>query len=350
MKYIYTIILFMCSFEIIYGQVGTYTFSSATIAGQSVIETVGGVLLTVTFNGGGNPGLTGYDGYGGISGNSVYDNDPSSSMTLTFNKPVAISSLRLADGDGSITQNFVLTPTPSGTNNITTVPMGGGVAASLGSSFSNITAITITPQLGGTTWYILDNVVLQTVLPVELNTFIAVVNSNKILLKWSTATEVNNAGFQVERKMNTENEWTNIGFVQGDGNSNSPKEYSFTDGRVNACSYTYRLKQVDNNGNYKFSKEVEAKIEIPSEFSLSQNYPNPFNPTTIIKYQIPKSGLVILTVYNILGKELTTLVNETKEQGYYTAAFDASKFASGVYIYQLRTNDFVSNKKMIIVK
>ncbi|MFH1196952.1 MAG: T9SS type A sorting domain-containing protein [bacterium] len=206
-------------------------------------------------------------------------------------------------------------------------------------------------------------------LPVELTSFAANNNGSNVILNWKTATEVNNHGFQIERKSfdadasslshSADKEWQNVGFVEGYGNSNSAKDYSFTDKSINGGGkFSYRLKQIDIDGSYTYSETVEVTV-IPSQFELSQNYPNPFNPTTTIRYAvaavetgyIPSLQNVTLKIYDILGNEVATLVNERKEPGYYEVEFNASQLPSGVYFYQLRTeNGFNAVKKMLLMK
>jgi hypothetical protein len=144
--------------------------------------------------------------------------------------------------------------------------------------------------------------------------------------------------------------WEKIGFVNGSGNSNSPKEYTLTDKNpVGGSTFIYRLKQIDNDGKYTYLKEVEAKV-VPTVYELYQNYPNPFNPVTNIKFAVPKVAKVNLSVYNILGEKVATLLNEEKEAGYYNVKFDGSRYSSGVYIFRLSTEDFVQIKKMNLIK
>ncbi len=193
--------------------------------------------------------------------------------------------------------------------------------------------------------------------PVELTFFTANANGNSVTLNWQTATEINNYGFQVERqKAKGESSWEKIGFVEGAGNSNSPKAYSFTDNVTESGTYAYRLKQIDIDGSYEYSNIVEVNIGFPAKFELMQNYPNPFNPTTTIKYSIPNIVGVetlhatSLQVYSILGEEIATLVNEKQSPGNYTVQFDASNLPSGVYFYRLKTGNFVQTKKMLLTK
>ncbi len=193
--------------------------------------------------------------------------------------------------------------------------------------------------------------------PVELTSFTTNVSGSNIQLNWQTATEINNYGFEIQRA--TENyDWQKIGFVEGAGNSNSPEEYSFSDKLVKSGKYYYRLKQIDLNGSYKYSNTVEVIIGAPEKFELSQNYPNPFNPTTNITYVIARSEAtrqshelsVKLTVYDILGRKVATLVNKKQAPGNYSVQFDASKLSSGIYFYTLRAGEFTDTKKMILMK
>jgi len=198
---------------------------------------------------------------------------------------------------------------------------------------------------------------IDAALPVELTSFAAnSVEGSKVSLNWETATEVNNYGFEIERKMinNTQNEendsWKNIGFIEGSGNSNSPKLYSFVDATLSGGSkFTYRLKQIDIDGSFEYSDLVEIEV-IPINFALNQNYPNPFNPTTTISYTLPFKASITLNVYDILGKEVIKLVQETKDAGIYKASFDANNLPSGVYYYTLRAGNFVQTRKMLLLK
>jgi len=202
-------------------------------------------------------------------------------------------------------------------------------------------------------------------LPVELTSFNANINENSVLLTWQTATEVNTYGFEIERNVAQNailSNWETIGFVEGYGNSNSPKEYTFIDKPIpnldpatsDKQPLSYRLKQIDTDGTFTYSEIVTVETihasSLPTEFVLFQNYPNPFNPITTIKYSIPGNEYVSLKIYDTLGNEIATLVNGQKEPGNYNLNFDASNFASGVYIYRLKAGNFNSVKKLIIVK
>jgi hypothetical protein len=188
------------------------------------------------------------------------------------------------------------------------------------------------------------------VLPVELASFAANINGNDVVLNWSTATETNNSGFDIERSANN-SQWANIGFTQGNGTSSSQNNYFFEDNNLNSGRYKYRLKQIDYNGNYAYyDLQNEVVVGIPNEFSLKQNYPNPFNPMTKINFDIPNDGFVSLRLFDINGRELKTLMNEFKNSGYYSIDFDASALPSGAYFYKFESGNFVSTKKLVVLK
>jgi hypothetical protein len=211
-----------------------------------------------------------------------------------------------------------------------------------------------------------DNVV-----PVEMVSLIASIlqNEKAIQLNWTTATETNNSGFEVERlqdyKIEKLQEWETIGFVPGFGTITEPKSYSFIDENISTGIYKYRLKQIDFDGSFEYSNEIEVEVDFtPKEFVLYQNYPNPFNPNTIIKYEIQnvettrRVVFTTLKVYDILGNEVATLVNEEKQPGVYEVEFNSQvshsgevrNLTSGVYFYQLQAGDFVQTMKIILTK
>jgi hypothetical protein len=195
-------------------------------------------------------------------------------------------------------------------------------------------------------------------LPVELTFFSAKVLENAVKLNWRTETEVDNYGFDIERKNlpinprqgEENNGWGKIGFIEGNGNSNSPKEYSFADRSATNGKYSYRLKQIDNDGQFEYSNIIEIEIAVPDNFELSQNYPNPFNPSTLISFSIPTSGFITLKVYDVLGNEVATLVNEEKQPGVYEITWNAENISSGIYLYQLKAGNFTQTKKLILMK
>lgn len=191
-----------------------------------------------------------------------------------------------------------------------------------------------------------------TPLPVELTSFSASVINNGIKLNWRTETEVNNYGFEVQRStFNVQSSsWNVLGFVEGNGNSNSPKEYSFTDKDIAGEKYYYRLKQIDNDGTYTYSKIIDIDANKPLNYELDQNYPNPFNPVTTIKFTIPEATKVIVKVFNVLGEEVAELVNRWMEGGTHKVNFDATDLNSGIYLYRIEAGNFVTIKKMTLLK
>ncbi len=194
----------------------------------------------------------------------------------------------------------------------------------------------------------------SSIIPVELASFSYCVNGNNVELKWTTATETNNQGFQVERSqksdVKSQNGWESIGFVNGNGTTTENSDYSYIDKNLQPGKYFYRLKQTDMDGSFYYSNELEVSIEYPFVFKLEQNYPNPFNPITVISWQSPVGIWQTLKLYDILGNEVATLVDEYKEAGSHKVDFDASKLSSGVYIYKLTAGTFHTSKMMILLK
>jgi len=197
---------------------------------------------------------------------------------------------------------------------------------------------------------------LEGSLPVELVSFTATVASNAPTLTWQTATEVNNYGFDVERRLVnsqslTLNSWGKTGFVRGSGTSNRAHSYSYTDASVSSGTYAYRLKQIDNNGTYKYSSEAEVTVSGLKVFALNQNYPNPFNPTTTISFTLAQDGFTTLKIYDVLGREVATLASGgLKANVVNTVTFNASKLSSGVYFSKLENNGSVQIKKLVLMK
>jgi hypothetical protein len=187
--------------------------------------------------------------------------------------------------------------------------------------------------------------------PVELTSFTASALAGKINLNWTTASEINNSGFEIERSLDG-NTFFAVGFIRGNGTTTEPRSYSFMDEfEYNATqSIYYRLKQVDYDGSVNYSDIVSVVIEMPIQYALGQNYPNPFNPSTKIKYSVPQNGLVSIVVYDLTGQEVATLLNEVKEPGNYELDFAAAGLSSGVYFYKMISNNFSEVKKMSILK
>jgi hypothetical protein len=215
-----------------------------------------------------------------------------------------------------------------------------------------ITAINITAPYS--LYWGFDDIVMDASLPVELTSFTANTIENEVILNWQTATEVNNYGFEVERTIKNEKleiiNWETIGFVAGAGNSNSPKEYSFTDKPKDGTEFKYRLKQIDSDGQYEYSPEVEVSLNAVSDYSLKQNFPNPFNPTTKIEYSIPTDNNVEIKVFNVLGVEVATLLNELRQAGTHSIEFNSDALPSGIYFYKINSGRYSEVKKMILLR
>ena len=190
-------------------------------------------------------------------------------------------------------------------------------------------------------------------LPVELSSFNSTINNNNVKLNWTTSSEQNNSGFDIERRSSEVNTgWIKIGHAEGYGNSNETKSYSFNDNSLNTGKYSYRLKQIDFNGNFEyFDLQNEIIIGVPTRFELSQNYPNPFNPSTKINFSVPVDSKVSLKIYDISGKLVSTLLNnEFKTANYYTVDFNGVNLSSGTYFYSLQSGDKIDTKKMVLIK
>jgi hypothetical protein len=201
-----------------------------------------------------------------------------------------------------------------------------------------------------------SGVILKTTnggLPFEFVSFKGKFNQKMmtVSLNWQTATETNNYGFEVERAVL--DKWQKIGIVKGSGTITVPQKYTFIDslntiiGQI-PDNLKYCLKQIDFGGAFEYSPEIQVTIsQKPLTFNLNQNYPNPFNPTTKIKFEIPKLSYVRLTIYDMLGREITTLVNENLKPGRYELSWDAIQYASGVYFYKIEAGSYVKTKKML---
>ncbi|MEB2353934.1 MAG: T9SS type A sorting domain-containing protein [Ignavibacteriales bacterium] len=203
------------------------------------------------------------------------------------------------------------------------------------------------------------NFEISNTVPVELISLTANVEKSTVMLNWITATEVNNSGFQIERRKTWEGKnsiWEAIGFINGNGTTTEINSYSYMDEELAAGKYNYRLKQIDFDGSFAYSDIVEVEVAL-TEFKLAQNYPNPFNPSTRIQFAVSSTQYVTLKVYDVLGNEIATLVDEKKSIGNYEVEFNANNLTSGVYFYQLKVyyeNDkdgnSVQTKKMVLIK
>ncbi len=316
----------------------------------SFIKNIGGVDFTFSaesylgFQTGDN-GLYGYSGSG---------NEFKIELTIESGYTFDLNQLDALSYQGSMT--FDLTYSDNSTSNFTVNTLNISeiqTVNTVGFPINDVKKIAFISS----EYSVIQNLVfndIKTILPVELTSFTSIISESSVILSWSTAIEVNNYGFEIQRAIKGTNDncdFTRIGFVMGNGNSNSPKNYKFTDSDINTDLYLYRLKQIDNNGQYEFSDIIEVNTSnIPSEFSLSQNYPNPFNPSTTISFNLPNNAFVTLKIYDILGREITTLVNEELNAGHHTKVFNATNLSSGVYFYKLQAGKFSETKKMMLVR
>jgi hypothetical protein len=204
----------------------------------------------------------------------------------------------------------------------------------------------------------IDNITAaETPLPVELTSFTAGLTGKTITLNWTTASEINNRGFEIERAIRKtvqieDIHWRTVGFKKGSGTTTEKKLYTFSDNisEISDELIVYRLKQLDFDGSFEYSNEIMVENNLPIGFSLEQNYPNPFNPTTNFKFRIAEPGLVSLKVFDVLGNEVVTLLNEERPAGIYKVVFSGEQLSSGIYYYTLQAGKSNQTMKMILLK
>lgn len=194
------------------------------------------------------------------------------------------------------------------------------------------------------------------VLPVVLSSFTAEGSQRTVLLKWTTESESNSAGFVVERSSIREKDevqmWEKAGYIEGAGNSEVQQAYSFTDEHLRAGKYSYRLRQIDRDGKFIVTAAIETEVGIaPKVFTLAQNYPNPFNPATTIEFTLPQNGRAVVKVHNSIGQEIATIFDQNAEAGrIISVPFNGNTLASGVYFYSISFNGQRIVKKMMLMK
>jgi hypothetical protein len=199
-----------------------------------------------------------------------------------------------------------------------------------------------------------NQITVSGILPVELTSFEAVGTKNGVQLNWVTASETNNKGFEIERSVNKEN-YAAIGYVSGNGTTTQNSSYSFTDQGLNSGKYFYRLKQIDFNGMYEYSKVVEIEFTVPNEFKLVQNYPNPFNPSTVLSFGLPVESDITLSVFNSLGELIEVVAQGKYQAGTHSVNFQALNLTTGIYLYTLSAagsdgTNFTQTAKMLLIK
>lgn len=278
----------------------------------------------------------------------------------TFNNVTQLGTAQPFGATASLSDLSSTTITTSGTSYYVSLDLGsstGTVSATIAQT-TDITASNIISTFSVPAALSSGPVAL----PVELGNFTAISDDSSATLTWHTSTEANNYGFDVERKQIRNStrlpdgqdfeirNWVKIGFVQGNGTSNAPHTYSFTDEAVAAGRYAYRLKQIDNNGAFKYYGEAEVVIAAPAKFSLGSNFPNPFNPSTMIRFSIPQSCSVTLKVYDMLGKQVASLADGDLGAGTFSVTWNAERAPSGVYFYRLNADSFSATKKLMLTR
>lgn len=213
------------------------------------------------------------------------------------------------------------------------------------------TVQTVNNEFNGSSWTAGTDFSITTTVPVELAEFKASQKADVVNLSWSTRSETNNYGFEIQKSVaNTQkSEWKTVGFVKGSGTTTETKSYQFSE-KLGKTAVSYRLRQLDLDGKEAYSEILVVEPAIPTVFAMEQNYPNPFNPVTSIPISIPKAGLVSMKVFDILGREVATLVNEKRDAGFYTVQFDGAKLSSGVYFVRLESEGKTALKKLTLLK
>lgn len=297
------------------------------------------------------------------------DRTPAAGQTITLKQGTTTVASSITDGSGNIQFGYLETGVydaigDGGYFGISVIPGSGGTSETRRGFDTIRISLTNTQTSTGNTF-----IVATSPLPIQIASFTgSVVNGENVVLEWTTLTEVNNFGFYVQRRTKSEEMFTDLphNFISGHGTTTEPQQYTWTDENVSIGIYHYRLHQVDLDGSQNFSPIVTVTVEsplsvriadaVPAVFKLNQNYPNPFNPATMIEYSIPpfskgdQGGFVTLKIYNTLGEEIATLVNEHKQPGYYTVKWDASGIPSGVYFYRLTAGSLISIKKLVLMK
>jgi hypothetical protein len=286
--------------------------------------------------------------------------DPNSLYVTIINKEhgtgARSANVKIIAGGLSDSASIMYLIAQNGVNDTANVTLGGsaitnsgwdGIWSKIDSTNINAGSCMVTIPVGSAAIVKIMN--RNLLLPVELTSFTSSINSLGVNLQWTTATEVNNSGFDVERAVDNVN-FEKIGFVKGSVNSTSPRQYSFTDKNNFSGNIQYRLKQIDNNGAYKYSQVIEInKLNEPTSYKLG-NYPNPFNPSTIIRFELPENTFVNITVYNMLGKRVATLINQKMEKGIHEINFKPEGLATGIYVYQMNAGSKVITQKMTLLK
>ena len=312
-------------------------FISGTVAGKTVTITSMGAFLSGAFAA--DPDKTAVEGKTAAFFNieTNIDTDFTAELQFTFTSAGLLAAGAAADPGKLVSAYFRETE-----NNWMRVldAVIDAVNMTATGTVSNLSAV----------WAVVDSTDAH-VVPVELMSFAARTDvKDGVMLEWATASETNNYGFYIERSIDNEN-FKEIGFVKGSGNSSKEISYSYIDADVNEVgTYYYRLRQVDFDGKFEYSNIVNVNIKAPDKYTLLQAYPNPFNPVTNIEFSLKENGYVRLMVYNTLGQLVQTLVDDNLNAGRHKVTFNARNLASGVYIYKIDVNGFTDTKKIVLMK
>ena len=321
------------------GGIGVEVNAGADDLGDVTVTSVSGAEGAITVNG--NTGIS-------HSWTITSTNPPTSGRNLTLSWPSS-------EDNGDLTAAQVWKSTDSGTT-------WGTVGSPQDVTGSDPREITVAVT-SFSDWTVSGS---DNPLPIQLGSFTATATSEGyVLLEWMTLTETNNYGFEVQRRPDSDPQYQTLAnsFIPGHGTTLEPHYYSYTDNTVTLGQWWYRLKQIDLDGTIHYTDGIQVDVltdveedslpeedPLPTAYALEQNYPNPFNPSTQIQFALPKASHVRLEVYNALGERIATLVDDTRQAGYYSEQFDATGLASGLYFYRLQAGDFLDTKKLLLLK
>jgi len=283
-----------------------------------------------------------------ITGNEIIINvnSPSFVDQDEFDANVAVIDAAMSHKIGRYTISGI--SNAAGTMGLAWKTSGGGVVTAIS------TCANTSPWAASTVTLDVSPLIPDVLLPVELTSFTASANRLTAQLAWTTATEKNNFGFDVERRImgSDASAWTKVGFVTGSGTKSTPTEYTYTDRSVTAGRYAYRIKQIDNDGTFKYAQAAEVEVGLAAKvLTLTDAYPNPFNPATLIEFTLPQDGRATLKVYNTIGQEVANLFDGEAAAGrIIQARFDAKSLASGIYFARLEFDGKSMLRKMLLMK
>ncbi|MCH7677002.1 T9SS type A sorting domain-containing protein, partial [candidate division KSB1 bacterium] len=289
---------------------------------------------------------------------------PIDDFELTFLYPTSLLTFQKTDSAGTLTDGWTTASGQENTPGEITITGSNGTPLTSSGVLINVVfqesggpgagLLQLTDFLDDIAAASTTDGILNNAVPVELASFSAQVAESSVKLIWTTTSETNNFGFDIEKSVDRYS-FSKIAFVAGKGTISIPQSYVFIDKKVGLGTFYYRLKQIDTDGSFQYSEILKVETNAPKSFALYQNHPNPFNPETIIRYQFPQESEVGLTIYNLKGQEIRTLVDEKKQAGFYNIAWNGKdnagrQVASGVYIYRIQIGDFTGVKKLTLLR